>query len=164
MGLFDNIEDEESKGTFDDMPPDLQKKLKKLDMKGIKSKQDMLERLKDVFGEDAVSIKGDAVIVKKRHEEDSDSEAIHQALALNDIKWEKVVRYIAESIEVKPLCLDADGKEIKLNDFLVAEGKRKRVLRVGYKYVVLSRFDDVNEPDGVWFEDVVKEVKAVIEK
>lgn len=170
MGLFDKLDSEENEKSFNEMPDELKSKLKSLNMKGIKSKSEMIKRLKDAFGEESVSAEGDALVVRakdSKHEKlafEDVGEAIHQALALNDIKWEKVISYMAESIELKPLCVDAKGVEVKRNDFLVAGGKRKRVLRVGYKYAILSTFEDVNAEDGVWFEDMIKSSEAVIEK
>lgn len=70
----------------------------------------------------------------------------------------KSMMYIAEQAKIPPTCVDAVGAEIKEGDIIkVPGGEQKTVLKVGWKFCILSRTDDQKKSDGPWYEDEMNE-------
>lgn len=66
--------------------------------------------------------------------------------------------YIAEKMKLPPSCLDVAGKELAVGDVLkVPGGATKTVLKVGWKFVKLSKTEDQTKDDGVWFENEIND-------
>jgi hypothetical protein len=68
----------------------------------------------------------------------------------------KSLSYMAEQLGVKPNCLDATNTELSAGDVLKCPGgELKTVLKVGWKFAILSHTDDQTKVDGPWFEDEI---------
>lgn len=64
--------------------------------------------------------------------------------------------YIAQELKLPPSCKDIAGNELKVGDTLkVPGGQTKTVLKLGWKFVNLSKTDDQTKDDGVWFENEI---------
>lgn len=65
--------------------------------------------------------------------------------------------YIASAAGVKVKCCDVAGTELEVGDILkMPGGEEKKVMAVGYMFCGLSRTDDLNKADGIWFEAELK--------
>lgn len=128
--------------------------------RNFSSKGDMEKQIKNFleqkFGGKAISVPGGIAMLG------GDDREVHKPIydKLNGIM--KSMTYMAEQMGVKPSCKEATGKELKEGDVLKCPGgEKKTVLKVGYKFVVLSDTDDQKKVDGEWFEDEMNNLNFI---
>ncbi len=75
----------------------------------------------------------------------------------------KSLYLLGEALKVKPICMDAKRKLLKEGDMLNCPGgEQKKVLKVGYGFCNLSRTDDHDRDDGVWFQEQINNLNFTL--
>lgn len=77
----------------------------------------------------------------------------------------KSLVFMAEKMKIAPTCKDATGAELKNGDVLKCPGgELKTVLKVGWKFAILSHTNNQTKADGPWFEDEINNLNLILKK
>lgn len=157
MSMFEDIEntlkngrlpkkDDDDEGTKDNNRPRRRNR---------PTEDEIAKVLQDKFGRKAIGVPGGIIM-------DSSEEDVHKPIYDKIENLMKSMAYIAEKAGVPPTCLDANKVELAEGDVLKCPGDEiKTVLKVGWKFAILSRTDDQTKVDGPWFEDEINNLNFI---
>ncbi len=115
--------------------------------------EEMAKFLEHRFGGHAKRVPGGiAYMPAGRHGSDDPHQEIYDKLK----GTMKTLAYMAEQMKIPPTCLDANKIELAVGDVLKCPGGDfKTVLKLGWKFAILSHTDDQTKEDGAWFEEEI---------
>jgi hypothetical protein len=117
------------------------------------SEEELAKTLEEKFGMHAEVVRGG--IIMQGSGGGKDARLKHEGVLESLI-------YVAQAAKIPPSCKDANGAELQAGDILkVPGGETKTVLKVGWKFVVLSRTEDQTASDGAWFENQINELNFI---
>lgn len=132
---------------------DKEKKNKRGSSNPRRIEDDIKKYLQDKYGIKAIQVPGGLMV---------DGSDAHKEFFDKIDGIMKTVSYIAEQLNIPPICLEATGKELTQGDQLKCPGgELKTVLKVGWKFVLLSNTDDQTKIDGVWFEGEIDKLNFI---
>lgn len=117
------------------------------------SEEELARTLEEKFGMHAEVVRGG--IIMGGSGGGKDARLKHEGL------MESLI-YLAQAMKIPPSCKDSNGTELMPGDVLkVPGGETKAVLKVGWKFAILSRTEDHKANDGAWFENQMNELNFI---